>query len=287
MPKKSQPQTSLITFQLYLNEQRDVPNISIYESGWEKCSPGHNFGPVVREYYFFHFIVNGKGDYRIGNEICEVGQGEIFIITPGEEHQYTASLDDPWEYYWIGFHGSDAKSVIKELGLSDIKAFKIKDFNRMVSVFKSLKDKEKTGFPSTYFLIAKFYELMSIIAEERRIINDYQNPSSGLIPSVIRYINSHCGQGLSVTRVAETFNVNRSHLFRLFKEKMDISIQHYINELKMSKALLLLKNPQYSVKEITELVGFIDYPNFLKQFKKKYGVTPKQYRIDPFETEHA
>ena len=43
----------------------------------------------------------------------------------------------------------------------------------------------------------------------------------------------------------------------------------------------------FTVKEVANLVGFKDYKNFLKLFKKIYQVTPSEYRMDPFETEHV
>ena len=275
-----------ISFQLYLNDKRSVPSVSIYESGWERCGSGHNFGPVVREYYVFHLIVNGKGVYKVNGNVFELGVGDMFIINPGEEHQYTADVVEPWEYYWIGFHGSDAKMVLDEAGLTGLYKLKIKYFEKLYGIFKSIKEKEKSGSSSTFFLIAKFYEIMSVIALQHINVNDYQKTNGGIVPLTISYINSHYEQGLSVTKIADALNVNRSHLYRLFKAKMNISIIEYINQLRMTRALLLLKDKQYSIKQVCELAGYNDYPHFLKQFKLKYGITPKEYRKDPFETEH-
>jgi len=286
MARKTKTTNPDISFQLYLNEKRDFPNISIYEAGWERCSPTHNFGPIKRDFYLFHFVVDGAGEYHTGGKSYAVNKGQMFLIVPGEEHQYFSNPKNPWEYYWIGFHGSDAKNVLFEAGLIDKRVFKIKSFDKTLSIFQSIKEKEKEGSSSTFFLIGKFYELMSIIMDEQRIKSDYQNPDGGLVLSVIKYINSHFEQNLTINEIAKSFNINRSHLFRLFKAKMNISIHEYLSNIRMTNALLLLKKEHYSIKQVSEMVGFQDYPNFLKQFKKKYGVTPKSYRSDPFETEH-
>ena len=38
--------------------------------GYAKCSPLHNFGPAVRPNYIFHYILQGKGRFTVGEETC-------------------------------------------------------------------------------------------------------------------------------------------------------------------------------------------------------------------------
>ncbi|MDR0832211.1 MAG: AraC family ligand binding domain-containing protein, partial [Bacillales bacterium] len=102
-------------FELYINDKRFNVDLSVYECGWERCAPSHHFGPTKRNYYIFHFIFGGKGVYKVNNQLFEVGENQIFNIYPNEIHQYTASFEEPWEYFWIGFNGVEVPQIIKEI----------------------------------------------------------------------------------------------------------------------------------------------------------------------------
>ena len=103
----------------------------------------------------------------------------------------------------------------------------------------------------------------------------------------MKYIQTHYNEGITVTNIADVFHMNRSHLYRVFKSRMGISLEQYILNTRLTNSLILLKNNMLTIREVANLVGFKDYNNFLKLFKRTYQVTPSEYRKDPFETEHA
>ncbi|MDG0810747.1 helix-turn-helix transcriptional regulator [Cohnella rhizosphaerae] len=53
----------------------------------------------------------------------------------------------------------------------------------------------------------------------------------------------------------------------------------YINEVRLQNAVLLLETNNWQVNEISEKVGFSSQSYFFKLFKKRFGTTPKDYRI--------
>jgi transcriptional regulator GlxA family with amidase domain len=67
---------------------------------------------------------------------------------------------------------------------------------------------------------------------------------------------------------------------------MGVSIKNYILTLKLDSSLILLKDKNYSVEEISSIVGFESYNTFYKMFCKRFSETPKQYQSNPFETRH-
>ena len=71
--------------------------------GYEKCKSAHSFGPFVRECYLVHFCLSGRGTLVNKDGEHKVKQGQLFVIRPGEITTYTADVNDPWEYAWIGF----------------------------------------------------------------------------------------------------------------------------------------------------------------------------------------
>ena len=62
----------------------------------------------------------------------------------------------------------------------------------------------------------------------------------------------------------------------LFKEGMGISPLQYINEVRVKKAMNLLKRRENTVAEIADSVGFTDYNHFGRQFRRYYGCPPSE-----------
>ena len=84
--------------------------------GREICAPGHTFGPAVRRYTLIHYVMSGKGTYRVGGETYHVEAGEAFRILPGEITVYSADSDDPWTYRWVGFDGALSERFSERFG---------------------------------------------------------------------------------------------------------------------------------------------------------------------------
>lgn len=82
----------------------------------------------------------------------------------------------------------------------------------------------------------------------------------------------------SLTVLADTLGFSSSYLSTLFKKEFGISFQDYVLEQRLERSKLLLLSTDLKNYEIAERIGFIDVNYFGARFKKKYGVSPKQYK---------
>ena len=78
-------------------------DINPVQFGYENCQPSHHFGPALRTYWLLHYVVRGKGVFKIEGREYTVKVGNIFVIPPFIETYYEADKDEPWEYIWVGF----------------------------------------------------------------------------------------------------------------------------------------------------------------------------------------
>lgn len=83
---------------------------------------------------------------------------------------------------------------------------------------------------------------------------------------------------LTVSSIAEEFNYNQSHLTVKFKKQHGTTVVNAIVEEKMDRAMILLKNKDnnFSIKDISSLVGFSDVAYFSKLFKKRFNTLPSE-----------
>lgn len=88
-------------------------------------------------------------------------------------------------------------------------------------------------------------------------------------------------QGWNVEQLAGSIGISESHLQKLFKDEIGLSPIKYVRNLRFEKAAELLTDRRFlQIQEICQEVGISDQSHFTRDFKKRYGKTPKQYRKD-------
>ena len=86
---------------------------------------------------------------------------------------------------------------------------------------------------------------------------------------------------ISLEQVAKKLGVSRSYLSQVINEKYDANFSSVVNQFRIDLAKDYLKNPaydKYSIKGISELVGFKSFSAFNAAFKKNTGTTPASFR---------
>lgn len=98
------------------------------------------------------------------------------------------------------------------------------------------------------------------------------------ISSVIRIIEENiCEVDFNVKKLASDLNMSQPTLYRKVKQSTDYTIIELIRGVRIKKAASFLKEKQYSVAEVAEMVGYNDVPTFRKHFVDTFGTTPSTY----------
>ena len=82
---------------------------------------------------------------------------------------------------------------------------------------------------------------------------------------------------LSVEMLAEKMNLSRAHLFRKVKALINISPSEFINDLRLQRAAQMIRSRTDNVSQIGYAVGYNEQSYFSKRFRKKFGMSPKDY----------
>ncbi len=88
---------------------------------------------------------------------------------------------------------------------------------------------------------------------------------------------------LSIEDLAVAVGVSVFHLCKIFKEDCGITLNDYLNRLRLEVTKRLLKNSRYTISHIMELVGFRSRTYFFKLFKMLTGETPEQFRTNSID----
>ena len=92
------------------------------------------------------------------------------------------------------------------------------------------------------------------------------------------YLNRFYMEELSLETVARKFHFNPSYFSTLFKQSFGESFSEYLSSVRMERAVHLLLESDCKVKEIAGIVGYKDSNYFIRSFKKRYGITPDDFR---------
>lgn len=98
------------------------------------------------------------------------------------------------------------------------------------------------------------------------------------IKTALRYIKDNYQDKIYITDLANQVNLNEQYFCRLFKKAIGLSPMDYINEYRIKQTKRLLEETDLPVTEICLGCGYNNLGNFLREFHKRTGTTPLQYR---------
>lgn len=116
------------------------------------------------------------------------------------------------------------------------------------------------------------YNLLKIKGTNLILSTEYNNP----IYKAIRYMEENYCQAIKIKNIAWNLNMSESNFSLYFKKIVGVSPKDYLKNIRLLKAKELLK--KHNVTEVAYSVGYENISYFIKLFKNKYGVTPKQYK---------
>lgn len=104
------------------------------------------------------------------------------------------------------------------------------------------------------------------------------NHASDSILKVVEYIKENLHEDLSLQYMADMISLTPPYFSKLFKDETGVNFIDFLTEERMKKARELLTTTNMNIDQITEKVGFSSSSYFIRQFKRKYGLTPGQYK---------
>ncbi|GAB4269831.1 AraC family transcriptional regulator [Thermincola ferriacetica] len=135
----------------------------------------------------------------------------------------------------------------------------------------------------TYIAGLKTIEGVSQFA--RQILQAYiesrpaKNPrGEELVQQVKEFILKNYHRRITLEDIAKSVHISQYYLSHLFKEVEGISVIEYLTKVRIEKAKILLRNPKYSIYEISEKLGFKEPSYFTRVFRSREGRTPSQFR---------
>ncbi len=133
------------------------------------------------------------------------------------------------------------------------------------------------AYQSTEILRLQIEEcLQNLFYQTRQLLSESMNDSKY---HLVDFVQQHYRDPeLSLTILAEQFQLTQSYISKLFKEETGQTFVSYVRQLRFQYVKQELKFSDRSIKDIVQEAGYQDVANFSRLFKTNEGVTPGEYR---------
>lgn len=253
--------------------------LAVYRCGLQRCGPDHSWGPGVRDHYLIHYILSGKGKFDSGKKHYSLSAGDGFLVVPSCISSYQADHEDPWEYCWVGFNGTDAGRLVSETGLSqEAPLFHYDRDDELQNLLMDIYRATGPGPCDEARMTAALLIFLSALMKRFGGHDSQKKNGYEYVQRSIQFIDfNYSRDDLDIGQIAANAGISRSHLYRLFMEHISMPPNEYLTRYRINKAAALLKNENLSVGEAAYSTGFSDQLYFSRVFKKQKGIPPSRY----------
>ncbi len=239
-------------------------------------------------------VKNGSVTIESATSSYSMNQGELYFVSPNQKYKVTASNDAKVEVILLNLSNPAAvtqefipQNLIRGMTTGNCTHFvKITPdescYQNLLNDFNAIVMAENEKFDFFQLLVhGKLYEIFYLLFASE-LIQVFDVESQGkkyrALRRITEYINENFCENISLDTVAQVTGLSRYYVSHLFKELMNTTFVNYVNELRLTRAAMLLTTTDTPVIEIAGLSGFNNISNFNRAFKMFYDTTPSKYR---------
>ncbi len=249
-------------------------DIYINTSKIEKHYPLH-----FHSFYEIELATEGSGTQIINGNKYNINTNTIFIYHVNDYHEIEAS--EPLTMHNIAFNISVLDEQIIETIFNfeneiviELTPHKLQQTLSLINIMKDIS----TSLRTNKFMIMEHLLnalLFTVIGSQQ---SKQPKKKTLLRNEVLQYIHKNFSKSPSLEEVASYSGYQKNYFCEIFKKKTGMTYIEYITHYKINYAKKLLKMQNKSVKEIAFECGFDSASNFIREFRKKNNMTPKEYR---------
>lgn len=254
--------------------ERNFPVKIEYEKG------NNLLRPHWHEHLELLLFVGDGCNFCCNGENVKVSKNDFIVVNSNEIHSFSA--EGAVEHFYIliwpkFFEDIDFENIIIETHIKKDSFIK----ECVLNMYNEYKQK-KAGYDmhiKAYAYMLTGY-LMRNYKKERLTENDIIQKRTKIkrLDKIFEYISENYRGNITTAQIAKMCYLNESYLCRFFKKATGITLLSYINEYRIEKAAVLLRNTEENITNVALNAGFSDLNYFSRIFKKNMGCSPKEYR---------
>lgn len=236
--------------------------------------------PHTHSYVELFYIVEGKGQFRIEDQMYPVNANTLVIVNPNVTHTEVSYNAHPLEYIVLGIEGLELS-----IGENSDGRFCMLDCRGSEGILPPLRsilremESQQLGYQE---VCQAFTDILLIRLMRRTTLT--APPVSSVSPArhqcavVRRYIDNHYKEPLSLDLLADEVHINKFYLSHAFKQEYGASPINYMISRRIQESRYLLAETDLSLAQISQMLGFSSASYFSQSFRRSEGISPKDYR---------
>lgn len=249
--------------------------------------------PYWHEQLEIKYFLDGSAEINCGSNCFLTHKGDFVVVNPYEYHNTRVWDENQLPVYHmmnIDLNHPAVRSVLA----SSPELFRQCGDQFYIPYFRNRSSDPTLHCVRLFLLLAEEYErsgdeftsykenllrsfLYSLIRETANREPAGSTASIALMPAML-YIDLHYQEAISIQILADECGLSASRFSHLFREVTGMTAVQYINDLRISKAAVLLSSTDYDVSEIAARTGFRDCAYFSRMFRRSCGCCPSDFR---------
>ena len=276
----------LAGFEISIN--RILPKITIDEIlvyYYQVKNSNYVFEGEEHNYWELTYVDSGHLITEVNGKEYHLKQHDIILYAPGQFHSQKTDGVDPCSYLTVIFKMN--RHILHQL-CNQVFHSNRNTINCLQSFINTtgIYDVYNNDLCICYLNQAIIQILQSNYIKSTKVSNSpiQQKFEDKLLNDIIMYINCNFHLPITVEQLCHQFSISRSSLQQLFNNNLKSTPKHYITEVKLKHAKLMIKENKYTISEISEKLGFASIHYFSRKFKKEFNLAPSEYAKTIYKT---
>jgi AraC-like DNA-binding protein len=230
------------------------------------------------------WVNGGVADVQIGNNTFYVNENNLLVFDQDMIHAEYSSVEEPLNCLVLAVSNIrlDNRNVNEIIGSLSSPVLMPGRYsyviNNLYNTIYWYCDQEEGDFTD---IIQQLLNILisvidSILKESKR--SKKSMPSPSLAVQLRKYIDGKYAEPITLITLAEEFHFNPDYLCHIFTKEIGISPINYLVNRRIGESQFLLVSSDYSITEISKLVGYSNINHFSAVFKRKLGMSPSHFR---------
>jgi len=226
-------------------------------------------------YYHMFYVYSGGIHFVVDGISHDLTAGQTLLVPKQTPHSFTNQKDETAGYLEIKF--TLTQPVFENTLLSDdpLVGQLFQQILKEYSDLRGLADQAAAAYLAAIVQLLTQSERYGKKQQFRFIDASSYNKLS---QTIIRYLEDHFGEDITLDGLAELLGYNKSYLCVAFKRDTHSTIMDFLNMIRIRRAAELIVYSDHSLSQVAEICGFTTVSHFNRVFVKYVGITPGQCR---------
>ena len=222
-----------------------------------------------------YYVVEGRCFFN-GNAI---NAGQMLFVLPNIMYTISQDPESPAVAWWVTVKGNHLISFIEYCKFNSDWGIRLCErMNEITPHIENMVYYPHFGVSPEAVFSAELFHIISIQRYENSKYSQQYTIRNKYVFEALKYIEDHCMERLTVEDIASHIHISPKYLTNIFSKHASCSMREFIVQSKMNVAKNLLSKEQFTVQDVSDLLGYSDYYQFSKQFKKHFGKSPSQIK---------